>query len=239
MKAIHGTANVILPGLRATASATVTATFAYQHFKAAITFCDQVDSIESKNRLQPFGPFFEDLRSYGSACVMSGTAAIEALINEHFITPHGPLRQMFNDFERDFWGQRGVERMQPLKKYQTALKMLGLPRMDERTSPYRDAWALVELRNSLVHYKPTWDPARQRTVDMVEVLKGQYELSPFPGTNSDFVTMQSMSTGCAQWVIDTAVAFWKEFHTRALLDPPKMEQFFQIGTRERTILRNE
>lgn len=208
----------------------VIAAFAWQHMKAAVTFRDHVIAIESKNAGQEFGSFFEDLRSYGSACIMSAAASLETLINEFFINPNGALRSMLKDFESDFWGRGGIEWKPPLEKYQIALKMLGRPQFDEGAAAFCDTLALIELRNALFHYKPTWDPDRPRKVALVEVLDGKYELSPFPDAGADFVTMRSMSSGCARWVISTALAFMKEFHVRSNLDEHKMASFWKLGS---------
>lgn len=213
-----------------TATGRVIANFAWQHFRAAVTFRDQVIALETHNGGQPFGPFFEDVRSYGSACIMSAAASLEALINEFFITPDGPLRKQLGDFESEFWGRGGIEWKTPLEKYNVALKMLGGPKFDQKISPYRDAWALFELRNALVHYKPTWDPDRQRKVELVEVLGNKYELSPFPDSGADFVTMRSMSSSCMRWVVTTVITFMREFHTRAQLDELKMSAFWRLDT---------
>ena len=206
----------------------VIANFAWQHMKAADTFRAQVESLEQANLTNAFGPFFEDVRSYGSGCIMSAAASLEALINEFFITPVGPLRKELADFENLFWGRGGIEWKPPLEKYQVALKMLGHDRLDESASVFRNTWALLELRNALVHYKPTWDPDRQRRVDMIEVLAGKYELSPFPDNGSNFVTMRSMSGVCMRWVISTPLTFMHEFHDRAKIDPHKMSAFWRI-----------
>jgi hypothetical protein len=106
---------------------------------------------------------------------------------------------MLGDFKSEFWGTRGIEYLPPLKKYQKALKMLEKECLDERSSPYRDMWALIEPRNAFVHYKPTWDPDRQRKIELVEVLEGKYDLSPFPDAGSDFVTKKTMSSACMKW----------------------------------------
>jgi hypothetical protein len=211
------------------ATGRVIATFAWQHLKAAVTFRDQVAVIEYQNTDQPLGAFFEDIRSYGSACIMSAAASLEALINEFFITPEGPLRKQLPNFEAAFWGKGGIEWKPPLEKYQLALEMLSQSRMDDQTQPFKDAWALIELRNALVHYKPTWDPDRQRIVELVDVLKNKYELSPFPDSGSDFVTMRSMSSGCMRWVIATTANVMREFHARAKLDEHKMLAFFRLA----------
>ena len=83
----------------------------------------------------------------------------------------------------------------------------------------------------LVHYKPTWDPDRQRKVELVEVLKGKFPMSPFlnldPG--ADFVSMKCMGGGCCTWVVATAIAFLREFDASAKLDPKKMSAFWKLG----------
>lgn len=208
----------------------VIANFAWQHMKAAMTFREQLASIESANLSQSFGSFFEDIRSYGSGCIMSAAASLEALINEFFITSDGPLRRQLSDFESHFWGRGGIEWKSPLEKYQIALDMLDLPRMDERSPSFREASALIELRNALVHYKPTWDPDRQRKVEMIEVLAGKYDLSPFPDEGADFVTMRSMSASCMRWVVAATFKFMWEFHARSMLDDNKMSSFWRLNT---------
>lgn len=212
------------------ATGRIIANFAWQHMKAATTFRDQVIAIEEQNTGEEYGPFFEDIRTYGSGCIMSAAASLEALINELFIDPNKPLRQMLGDFETEFWGRGGIEWKSPLKKYQIALEMLGLEKLDEHTSPYRDAWALIELRNALVHYKPTWDPDRQRKVALVEVLGGKYQLSPFLDGSNDFVSMESISADCMRWVIETVIGFIQEFNVRTRLDDSKMSQLLKFGT---------
>jgi len=231
MNQVHGSFEAHL-SLRAEASGRVIANFALQHLKAAATFRDQVVAIESQSASQSFGPFFEDIRSYGSACIMSAAASLEALINEFFITPEGPLRRQLSNFESDFWGRKkGIAGKPTLEKYQLALEMLGQPKVDEHLTLYRDVWALIQFRNALVHYKPTWDPDRKRIVELKEVLADKYYLSPFPDSGADFVTMRSMSADCMRWVVSTTVAFMREFHMRAQIDEQKMSAFWKLETK--------
>ena len=60
-----------LSPLKVEATAQVIANFALQHLKAAITFESEVARLEAKHACAEFGPFFEDIRSYGSARLMS------------------------------------------------------------------------------------------------------------------------------------------------------------------------
>ena len=232
---LQSQSNVLTATTNEAISATVRATarlipnFAWQHLKAATIFRDHVIQLEERHLVQPFGPFFEEIRSYASGCIMSSAASLEALINELFIAHQSRLRLKLADFEAEFWGRNGIERKPILDKYQLALDMLQCPLFDEHQTPYRDAWALIELRNALVHYKPTWDPERQRLVDLVEILANRFQPSPFPDSGSDFVTMKCMGSGCARWTVDTTLNFMREFDARTSLDPNKMTSFWKLG----------
>jgi hypothetical protein len=210
------------------ATGRVIANFAWQHLKAATLFRDRVAALEDEHVNEPFGSFFEEIHSYASACLMSSAASLEALINELFIAHDGKLRSQLKGFEEEFWGKQGIERKSILAKYQLALRILGVTTLDEHSSPFRDTWALVQLRNALVHYKPTWDPERQRKVELIEVLGGRFPLSPFPDAGADFVSMKCMSAGCAKWATGTAVSFMRQFHERANLDSSKMAGFWKL-----------
>lgn len=203
--------------------------FAFQHLRAARLFRDQAVALEAIHAAESLGAFYEDLRSYVSGCVMSSAAALEALVNELFIAPNCGLRPKLTNFENEFWGKNGIERKPILDKYQLALTMLGYQGFDSSNVSYCDAGALVEFRNALVHFKPSWDPRRQREIDLVTLLTGKYGLSPFVDAGADFVTMKSMSGSCATWVITTVVNFLSEFDHLTRLDDKKMSAFKQLA----------
>ena len=201
--------------------------FAWQHLKAATIFRDQLIELERANAGKEWGSFIEEIRSYGSACILSSTAALEALINELFIAPNR-LHHSLTDFETEFWGTKGIERKPILKKYQIALDKLVQPRLDEGTSPFWEASAVIDLRNALVHFKPMWDPVRKRPVDFETNLKGKFELSPFYNSDADFVAARCISASCATWVIKSVFAFINEFDVRTRLDDGKLSGFKKL-----------
>lgn len=212
-----------------TATARLIANFALQHLKAATTFSNHVVDLETKHIDEPFGAFFEDIRSYASACFLSTVASLEALINEFFIAHNGKLRSQIVDFEAAFWDKGGIERKPILCKYQRALRMLSFPEIDTLSSTYQDVQALIGLRNTLIHYKPTWDPDRKDKADLIEVLNGRFPLSPFLGESADFVSMRCMSAGCTRWAVSSTLTFMQDFHQRANLDSQKMEGFWKLS----------
>ena len=215
-----------IAAISAAGTARVVANFALQHLQAASLLRDHAARVEAAHAGEEFGPFFGEMRSYVSACIMSSAASLEGLINEFFIAPNCGLRSKFADFDREFWGK--VERWPILTKYQHALELLGLPLLDETGEWYGDAEAVIEFRNMLVHYKPTWDP-RTRRENLAATLHGKYQLSPFPDQSADFITLRSMSADCSRWVVRSVVRFMREFDGRANLDPDKMIGFWRVG----------
>lgn len=203
------------------------ANFAWQHLKAATTFRDQAISIESAASEEDISTVFVDIRSYVSATILSTAASLETFINELFLAHHGALRPLLPDFEEDFWN--GIEKLKPpTKKYQRALTLLGQPLLDESAQYFRSVWALIEFRNTLIHYKPTWDPDRRRKLDLLQELQGRYTLSKFANLQNDFLTMQSMSSSCAAWAVKSFFEFIHAFDSRAKVEPEKMEGFWLL-----------
>lgn len=208
----------------------VVANFALQHLKAAITFRDRVIVIERERCGQEFGAFFEEIRSYGSACVTSAASSLEALINELFLNQSGRLCGKKPSFKVTFWGNKGIERMSTLKKYQHALSLVEATPLDESSEVFLDATALIGIRNYLVHFRPSWDEPREREAKLIRFMQSRYQLSPFPDAGSDFFTMRSMSAGCATWAVGTAFRFMRAFAKSANIDDKKMEGFWKLET---------
>lgn len=193
----------------------VIANFAWQHMKAATLFRKQVIRLETENKSQPFGEFFEEIRAYCSACIMSTTASLEALINELFVEPNGPLRKHFADFDTEFWGVRGIEKMPILKKYNRALKIMNGPFLDTGADSYKDVKALIGVRDTLVHFKPMWDEPEPSVAELQRMLKDRFTTSPFPDATADFFAVRCMSASCTSWALRSAFQFIEDFAATA------------------------
>jgi hypothetical protein len=202
----------------------VVANFALKHFRAAKRFSTVAAEIESAHVGQPFGDFFEEIHIYCSSCIIVAAASLEALINELYIAP-GPLRSSVEDFDRDFWGPKGLERKSALAKYNRALSFLNKPVLSERDTTYQHADTLIGFRNYLIHFKPLWDDHRRSRKELEESLQGVFNESPFVGADSDFLVMRCMSSGCASWAVNTALSFVRDFGQKSGLDPNKLSQF--------------
>ena len=188
---------VTATGLPGKVTARVIANFAVQHYRAAQLFADNSSRIELENAGNEFGPFVEEIRAYVSAAILSSAAALEALINELYIAHHSKLRGAIPDFEKEFWGRKGIERKPILQKYQHALRLLEKPRFDPVDPVFEDAATLIGLRNSLVHFKPLWDAEREQIVKLHDRLSNKFALSEFATETADFVTIRCMTGACA------------------------------------------
>lgn len=210
----------------------VIATFAAQHLRAAALFRDHATQIETAHNGKPLGPFFEDIRSYVVACIMSSATSLETLISELFLDPQGQLRTKYQNFETDFWGKKqndGIQGKGTINKFKEALTKLNLPSLDETTPTYKNANNLISLRHKLVHYKPTWDPYRQDKATLSNELRGKFSESPFVDSGADFISMKCMSANCASWAIQSVIDFVLEFQNRANFDNKKINGFVNAG----------
>jgi hypothetical protein len=217
----------------------VISNFAYAHFAAAQRLSTHVSEVEAANAGLPFGPFFEDIRTYCAASIICAAASLEALINEIYLCP-GDLKDRITDFDTFFWGGRtkqrqlffwnrtkvirGLEREPALKKYKKAARILGKAGFSDADPEYCDAEVLLALRHYLIHFKPVWDAGRRNT-NLEAALAGKFSTSPFVDRGADFISMKCMSAGCADWSVTTTANFVKYFGSHTEVFPEKLAQF--------------
>jgi hypothetical protein len=215
---VFGTANLVGQRAQCHIFVKMVHTFAAQHLQAAALFARQAWKIENEHQEQPFGSFFGDLCGYVSGAIMSATAALEANINELFIVRGPELRtalsqpETLSSFDVRFWGMKGIEKETILDKYKYALKILGKKNTSKNASHYDSAHCLIEMRNSLVHFKPLLDVKRRQT-SLIEKLKSKgFALNPnLNDSEDDFISTRCMSHGCAEWAVKTVIEFVDDF----------------------------
>jgi len=204
----------------------VISNFALTHFNAAKHFSQKCGEIESANSDQPFGNYFEEISIYCSSSIISASASLEALINELYIAP-GPLHDSISDFDTFFWGNsetRGFEWESALKKYKKAINLLEKPSLSRDDEAYRNAESLIGFRNYLIHFKPLWDD-EHRDESLEYSLSGQFEISKFVDEGANFLAMKCMTSGCANWAVQSVNNFVSYFSDRSQLDPKKLGAF--------------
>jgi len=203
--------NAVIPPLKGEAKLRAISSFVFQHLLSAVLFARKVRIIEQENAEQSFGEFFTEIRSYASASIMASAAAIEANINELFISHGGPLRGKIENFDKKFYGRYGIESIPILKKYLKALKILNIDYNLEEEAIYKDCNCLIILRNELIHFKPNWDLTPEDKRVELKNMGFRFMFSPFVGEGADLISMKCMGYGCAKWGVETAIKFIDKF----------------------------
>jgi hypothetical protein len=203
--------NITLPPFKGEFQGREISSFVFQHLLSASIFARKVRIIEEENSEKPFGEFFTEIRSYASASIMVSAAAIEANINELYISHGCPLRQKLSNFEEEFWGRGGIESISLMKKYIKALNILGKNKSFEKSREYENANILVILRNALVHFKPNWDFSPEDKKSELKALSTKFKFSHFVDDGADLISMKCMTYGCTKWAFESAIELIEKF----------------------------
>lgn len=103
-----------------------------------------------------------------------------------------------------------------LEKYEIALELNGKPPPCKGRWPYQDAKCLVELRNALIHFEPETIVSRA-TGEEAEIhkfekrLRGKFTENPLTGAGNPFYPDKLLGAGCANWAVQSAVAYTDHF----------------------------
>jgi hypothetical protein len=213
---IEGEANQQLGPVFGIATLRQRSNFAVQHLMAAARFSKMCGEIEIQNKGQPLGPFFDVQIGYVSATVLLATASLEAYINEVWADGENSFPELKDGIRLNFLEL--IEDKPILEKFQRTLLLKGVAPFPEGEQPYKDAQALIRLRNALVHFKPEWHDEQEQHKKIEKQLKGKFEINPFIGENGVFFPQQCMSYGCTKWAVLTVLSFVSDFCNRTPLE---------------------
>ncbi len=193
--------------------------FSRQHLKAGSHFAKSADAIESASIKLSAEEELSQHRAYITGAVISVASALEASINELYLeaqdgNPHTlkGLEPRAVSILAQFWPE--IERYPILHKYQTALLIIGVHKFDKGGPPYQDTESLIKLRDALVHYKPEWDNELNVHEGLEKRLKGKFPENRLAQSESLWFPHKCLSSGCAQWTVNTANVFMQGFCQR-------------------------
>lgn len=186
---------------------------AVHHMMGAALFSKRVREIEEQNKGQPFGPFFSEIIWNASAATFLTVAAIEAYINEIFLSANTHFPSKIAQVVDGRW--KKIAHFQTLKKYQEALRLKGKEGIPKGCSIYQNIASLIEARNALIHFQPQWHDESRSHRRIANLLKGKFDTSPFMDQGASFFPDKCMTYGYVKWAIDTAMAFANEFSDRS------------------------
>ncbi len=191
-----------------TATVSVRTNFAVQHMLAAARFSRRVAAVEGEHVGELFGDFWGEILHDATGCVLTAVASVEAYANELFFDRATAFPGYSSELLDKLW--ETFEQKPTLEKFGFALILRGKPPLDMGTRLQQDVAAVIELRNSLTHFKPEWDTEAVRHKKLSERLKGRFVPSPF--LNDALIFPRRWAThSCTQWAVGSCLAFAAEF----------------------------
>jgi hypothetical protein len=197
------------------ANATFLFDLSVQHMLGAARFSRSVGEIERKHAGEQFGEFWDEILQLSSACNFASVAALEAYANELFFGRAKNFPGFSSTLLDRLW--ETFERKSLTEKFEFALLLRDKPRMDSKTSPYKNITALVELRNGLTHFKPEWEDEAKRHKELSNLLRNYFAPSPFLSDRLLFPRRWA-THACTKWAVESCLAFSNEFEQLADLD---------------------
>jgi hypothetical protein len=117
-----------------------------------------------------------------------------------------------------------VERAPILEKYQWILILSGKEAFERGSSPFQPAADLIELRDSLVHFKPEWDDDARINERIEARLSGKFALNLLAMPSQLFIPYRCLGHGSGAWAVHSAREFIGAF-CKKLECPDKFDAY--------------
>jgi hypothetical protein len=176
---------------------------------------DREDDLTALNHRLP------DVELNGTAmvAVMSSVAFLEALVNEAYLDAADPLLRKAGLLEgisddavtamADRWNAKpSVERQKILAKFKIALGCAGAA-MDLGREPAHSVKLLVDLRDTLTHYKPQWQG--DETEALFAELRKRLPVNDRVAECNPWFPHQALSADLAEWAWKTTLTLAQEW----------------------------
>ena len=187
---------------------------AYLHFVSAVHLAKLTEEVEER------GDTAKQIehRAYATGAIILSVAFLEATANELFCDAvDGELPSEYSKGETmaKLWRLGVVDAAPILKKYQFALALSGRGLFDPGCDPYQSVYAVIRLRNALMHFQPQWvDEGAEKPQKMDSLLKGRFDPGPWHPDIGPLFPHGCFSYGCAKWAIPSCVQLVDEFLER-------------------------
>jgi hypothetical protein len=212
------------------------------HVYSAFFFAKASSNIEQEYGSANVVPFdrIAEHRANVTGAVFAATAFLEATINELFADaadehPNNIWQLGFEVLTRlaSLWEVEYFERYARLmEKFQTALKMAGKEQFNTGERHYQDVKLVIELRNTLTHYKPETTFSNSMDTNKLEKsLRGKFPINPLVPNEVPFFPDKCLGYGCAKWACESSLAFADEFFSRMGLTPVYTSVRSQLTTK--------
>lgn len=185
--------------------------FSVLHMFSAVSFSKQVNLIEEQNKGAVFGAFYEDVFSYSTACIFSVVASLESYINEIYIDGGINFPDIRAEVMEEVW--KNTDKKPILEKYDFALLLKKKSLLIKGDGLYQNVNLVINLRNTLIHFKPEWDGQQSEHCKISAKLQGKFGKSPFM-ENESFLPKAWASYECTNWAVKSCIDFIYDFENR-------------------------
>jgi hypothetical protein len=215
--------------MRVAVSATMTVrrNFSGPHLNSAIRAAIRAHAIEAANDVSVFGEWYTDMMEAVPVAVVMSGASLEASANELIEDVlAGQTSLLVTSGKKQFLEELKTDRSgNSLGKYQRLAWIFDkIP--DRGSSAWQNAQILVSARNTLIHFRPTFESSEQEENQETEVTKGLKGKVPTsrPFGSSLAFPHSFMTYGCAKWAVSSVREFSK-YVSELLCVPDKVEAF--------------
>jgi hypothetical protein len=205
--------------------------YSLQHLLSSVLFARRAYALEQDTKSDSANLFTEH-RAYVTGSIITAIAFLEATINELFadagdesVNRMKQLSPQLRQLMAQMWALR-VPRTASyaiVDKYQIALTLAGAETFPPGQKPFQDIGVLVELRNELIHYEPTWrderspaEPNEASSDKLGRKLRAILlsNLNPLAGAERPYFPDHCLGYGCAKWSVTESVRFVDGFFGR-------------------------
>lgn len=223
--------------------------FSQVHYESARHLADLAKSLEdgdgsSQNEIYTYTsgqiPIHSRHRAYVVSSIVSSVSFIEAAINEiigAILHPEYSFPGYNRAINESKLNVNVIKRMNSeldismsdwryILKYQSLLVYSGAKTFKTGTEPLQSVKIVRKIRNYLIHYKPEmvkWNEFGKQTHiehKIGSAVQDKFELNPLVDETAVFFPIRCLSSGCANWCIDTNVEFLKKFYSRLDISHP-------------------
>jgi hypothetical protein len=170
--------------------------------------------------------------------ILSSVAFLESTINElyadaaddaYFFTDkkNEVLLQTIGEKWRN---EKNFDRAPLVNKYLKILMIADKPGFDDENPVFSDIRSLIEIRNSLMHYKREWIVVQKDEISLdfeethgeklERMLRNKFPGNPLAQKNRPFFPDTCFGHGCADWAVGNSLAFTDEFFRKLELPAP-------------------
>jgi hypothetical protein len=213
----------------ATARAGVRSYMSSWLLRSARRFASAAEQIEQDHPGVWRSPHVEEHLDHVISGVMNAATFLEAMINELFTDAsegHGlegdgylaPLDSRTVELMAAWWNETDQGFDRTLNKYQLLLAFAGSDKLDRGTEPYQSAKLLLELRNAIVHYRPSTVYADEEHA-LERKLRGKFAPNGLLSSGGPWWPNGALGAGCTRWAIDSALRLADEVSAQVGIVP--------------------